>query len=103
MLQQPTPVAARSKARVCGRQLARITGSNPTVGLNVCLSVVSVVCSLVEVSATNRSLVQRSPSSSSSSSSFYWASVANAPNVLQPYWLIVLPLDLPNLTASFLL
>ena len=24
-----------------------------------------------------------------SSSSFYWASVANAPNVLQPYWLIV--------------
>ena len=26
--------------------------------------------------------------------------VANAPNVLQPYWLIVLPLDVPDLTAS---
>ena len=35
--------------------------------------------------------------------SFYWASVANASNVLQPYWLIVLPLDVPVLTASFLL
>ena len=38
-----------------------------------------------------------------SSSSFYWVSVANAPNVLQPYWLIVLPLDVPDLTASLLL
>ena len=26
--------------------------------------------------------------------------MANAPNVLQPYWLIVLPLDVPYLTAS---
>ena len=43
------------------------------------------------------------PRGSSSSSSFYWASVANAPNVLQPYWLIVLPLDLPDLTACLLL
>ena len=34
---------------------------------------------------------------------FYWASVADAPNVLQPYWLIVLPLDVPDLTASLLL
>ena len=32
-----------------------------------------------------------------------WAPVANAPNVLQPYWLIVLPLDVPALTASLLL
>ena len=39
----------------------------------------------------------------SSSSFFYWPSVANAPNVLQPYWLIVLPLDVPALTASLLL
>ena len=38
-----------------------------------------------------------------SSSSYWWASVANAPNVLQPYWLIVLPLDVPDLTASLLL
>ena len=26
--------------------------------------------------------------------------MADAPNVLQPYWLIVLPLDVPDLTAS---
>ena len=38
-----------------------------------------------------------------SSSSFYLASAANAPNVLQPYWLIVLPLDVPDITASLLL
>ena len=37
------------------------------------------------------------------SSYYYRASVANAPNVLQPYWLIVLPLDVPDLTASLLL
>ena len=36
-------------------------------------------------------------------SSFYSASVANVPNVLQPYWFIVLPLDIPHLTASLLL
>ena len=29
--------------------------------------------------------------------------MSNAPNVLQPYWLIVLPLDVPDLTASLLL
>ena len=29
--------------------------------------------------------------------------MANAPNVLQPYWLIVLPLDVPDLAASLLL
>ena len=29
--------------------------------------------------------------------------MANAPNVLQPYWLIVLPLEVPALTASLLL
>ena len=37
------------------------------------------------------------------SSSFYWASVANAPNVVHSYWLIALPLDVPDLTASLLL
>ena len=36
-------------------------------------------------------------------SSFFWASVANAPNLLQPYWLVVLPLNVPDLTASLLL
>ena len=38
-----------------------------------------------------------------SSSSYYWASGASAPNVLQPYLFIVLPLDVPDLTASLLL
>jgi len=46
----------RSKAWVCGSSPAEIVGSNPAVG-HRCLSVVSVV----EVSATSRSLVQRSP------------------------------------------
>ena len=41
--------------------------------------------------------------SSSSSSSFCWVSVANASNVLQPYWLIVLSLDVPALTTCLLL
>jgi hypothetical protein len=45
------PVAVRSKACVCGRSLTGIVG----------LSLVSVVCCQVEVSATSWSLVQRSP------------------------------------------
>ena len=49
---QPVPVAARSKAWVCGRSPAEIVGSNPTGG-HGCLSVVSVVCWQVEVSATS--------------------------------------------------
>jgi hypothetical protein len=53
-------VAARSNAWVGGRTLAGITCSNPA-GEHGCLSVVSVVCCQVEVSATGRSLVQRSP------------------------------------------
>ena len=32
----PVPVAARSKAYVCGRSYAEIVGSNPTVGMDVC-------------------------------------------------------------------
>ena len=44
----PISVAARSKAWVYGRLLAGIVGSNPTGGL----SVLSVVCCQVEVSAT---------------------------------------------------
>ena len=38
-----------------------------------------------------------------SRSSSYCPSVANAPNVLQPYWLLVLPLDVPDFTTSILL
>jgi len=46
----PVPVAARSKASVYGRSPVEIAGWNPTGGLD-CLSVVSVVCCQVEVSA----------------------------------------------------
>ena len=48
-------------------------------------------------------LTQVTNLSNSSSSSFYWASVANAPNVLQPHWLIVLRIDVPDLTVSLVL
>ena len=47
---QPVPVAARSKAWVSARSPAEIVGSHPTGG-HGCLSVVSVVCYQVEVSA----------------------------------------------------
>jgi hypothetical protein len=40
--QVPVPVAARSKSRVFGRRLARISGSNTAVGMHVCL--VKVLC-----------------------------------------------------------
>ena len=33
---RPFPVAARSKAWVCGRSHAEIVGSNPTEGMDVC-------------------------------------------------------------------
>ena len=54
------PVAARSKAWVCGRSPAEIVGLN-LAGGHGCLSVVSVVCCQVEVSAMGRSVFQRSP------------------------------------------
>ena len=54
----PIPVAVRSKVWVCGRSLARTAGSNFTGCVNI--SLVSVWCQ-VQVSATGRSLVQRSP------------------------------------------
>jgi hypothetical protein len=53
-------VATRTKVWVCGRSLAGIASSNPAGGMDVCLSVVSVVCCQVEVSATSWSLVQKS-------------------------------------------
>ena len=36
-LKRPIPVAARSKAWVCGRSPAGIVGSNPTGGMDACL------------------------------------------------------------------
>jgi hypothetical protein len=56
----PMPVAARSKAVVCGRSFAVIASSNPRGGMDV-LSLVNVECCQVEISATGRALVQRSP------------------------------------------
>ena len=46
-----SPVAARSKALVCGRSPLEIKGSNPT-RIHGYLSVVSVVCCEVEFSAS---------------------------------------------------
>jgi len=37
MKTRPIPVAARYKARVCGRSLAVIIGSNPVGGMDICL------------------------------------------------------------------
>jgi hypothetical protein len=53
------PVRKMSEARICGRSLAGFAGSNPAGGMDV--SLVGVVCCQVEVFATGRSLVQRSP------------------------------------------
>jgi len=46
----PVLVVARPKAWFCGRSPAEIVSSNPTVGMYV--SVVSLVCFQVEVSAS---------------------------------------------------
>ena len=51
-------MAERSKARVCGRSLVGIASSNPA-GWHACLSLESVACCKVEVSATSRTLVRR--------------------------------------------
>ena len=56
---RPSQVAMRSRLWVWGRTLAGVVGSNP-IGVIGCLSLVSVVCYLVEVSASGRSLVQGS-------------------------------------------
>ena len=42
------------------RPLSGIAGSNRTAGMDVCL-LLSVVCCQVEISASDRSLVQRNP------------------------------------------
>ena len=47
----PFPVAARSKALVCGRSHVEIVVSNPTGG-HGCMSVVSVLCCQVDFPAT---------------------------------------------------
>ena len=57
------PVAERSKASVYGRSPAGIAGSNPAEGMDIYLLWVYCVWQ-VEVSATDWSLVQRSPTDS---------------------------------------
>ena len=62
-------MAEPSDARLCGRSLARIAGSNRTGGMDVCL--LCVMCAWV--SATDRSPVQRSPTDCSVSCVIYKA------------------------------
>ena len=57
----PILVAPRSKTWVCGLSVTGIVGLNPARDMDVCLSVVSIVCGQVEVCASALSLVQRSP------------------------------------------
>jgi len=54
------PVAARSKAWVCGPSLAGFEGSNPAGGIDVPCEC-RVCLSGREIRATDRFLVQRSP------------------------------------------
>ena len=56
---RPIPVAARSKVWLCGLSPVGFAGSNPAGGMNFCL-----VCCQVDVSASEWSLVQRSPTES---------------------------------------
>ena len=37
MINEPVPVATRSKAKVCVHSPVEIVGSNPTGGMDVCL------------------------------------------------------------------
>jgi hypothetical protein len=55
----PIPVVERSKVRDRNRLLAGFSSSNPAEGIDV--SLLRVLCCQIEVSATSRSLVQRSP------------------------------------------
>jgi len=55
----PVPVAARSKASVCGRSPAEIVGSNPAGGMDVCF--LWLVCFQLGVSATSWLLLLWSP------------------------------------------
>ena len=52
-------MAAKAKGCVYGRSFDGVASSNPASGMD--MSLVSVVCCQEEVSATGRSLVQRSP------------------------------------------
>ena len=70
-LKSPVPMAARSKTSVYDLSSVETVGSNPAGGMDV-LSVVSVVCCQVEVSATSLSLVQRIPTVCDTSLCVIW-------------------------------
>ena len=84
------PVVAPSKARVCGRSLAGIAGSNPAGDMDVSLSLslVSVVCCQVEVCAMGRLLVQRSPTESGVSECDLETSIMGRPRPIEGCWAI---------------
>jgi hypothetical protein len=58
-IKETDPVAAQSKARVCGHSFAGNASSNHAGGMDVACE--CCACCQVEVPATGRSLVQRSP------------------------------------------
>jgi hypothetical protein len=82
--EEPIPVAARCKVWFCGRTLAGIVGSNSAWG-HGCLSLVSDVYCQVEVSATGRSLVQRSPTECGVSGCDCEASLVRRPRLTGSY------------------
>jgi hypothetical protein len=59
LLELDISVRRATKTWVCGRSPAGIAGSNSAEGMDVCFE--CCVCCQVEVSATGRSFVQRSP------------------------------------------
>ena len=77
-LYKPIPVAARSKSWVFGRTFAGIMCSNHATGTDV-LSLVSVVCCQVEMSATGWSFIQGSPTECSLSECDFEASIKRRP------------------------
>jgi hypothetical protein len=81
----PIPVAARSKAWVCDRSLARIVGFESRRGHGY-LSLASVVCYQVKVYASGWSLVQRSPTECGMSKCDREASIMRRPRPTRGCW-----------------
>ena len=79
-------MAARSETWVCGRWLAGIVSSNPAGSMDVCLF--RVLCQ-VEVSATGRSLVQRSPTECGVFECDHESSIMRRPWAIRGYWAMV--------------
>ena len=74
-------MVARCKAWACSRSLAGSAGSNPVMR-HECLSLVSVVCCRVEVSAMGPSLDQRSPRECAVSERDFETSTRRKPRLL---------------------